>query len=317
MSEPIEKRAGFPGQRIVMLPRRVLKAMMLKRPALRGLAIAGAGFYPKAMGHVRKRPFGSEQVIFIYCVKGVGWCEIGGKRHAVEPGNLLVIPPNVPHAYGASTGKPWSIHWFHALGELVPEYLKNLGIAPERPVVWIGEDLRLIALFNEALEVTEHGYAYVDLLHSSYALAHLIGIMTRLQRERGRGELNAEQKVAQCLAYLNQHLDQPVSVKILATLANLSTSRFTEVFREQTGTSPHQYLQQLRIHRACQLLTGTNYNLKQIAAQLGYLDQFHFSRVFKTFMEMSPRDYRKQFPAKEAQTSSAASRAAKGPSVGM
>lgn len=303
----MEKRAGFPGQRIVVLPRRALRAMMQIKPALRGLTIAAAGFFPKAARHLRMRPRGSDQVIFIYCVKGAGWCDMGGKRHAVEPGDLLVVPSDVPHTYGAASGQPWSIYWFHAIGQLLPEYLRSLGITPERPVVWTGEDLRLIALFEEALEVIEHDYAYVDLLHASHTLAHLISLMVRLRQERGRGELDADQKVAQCLAYIKQHLEQPLSLGALAALANLSPSRFTELFRKQTGTSPHQYLQRLRIHQACQLLDSTNLNLKQIAAQLGYQDQFHFSRVFKTLKELSPKNYRRRSVVKATRRPAAVS----------
>ena len=81
-----EKRAEFPGQRIVMLPRRVLIAMMRRRPGLRGLTVAGAGYFPKVTGHMRRRPDGSEQVIFFYCVIGGGWCVSNHRPGADDPG---------------------------------------------------------------------------------------------------------------------------------------------------------------------------------------------------------------------------------------
>ena len=272
----------------------MLAGMMQRQPLLRGLTVAAAGYYPRATGHLRRRSKGSDQVIFIYCVKGSGWCEVRGRRHVVHEGDLLVLPPGVPHAYGAADGQPWTIHWFHAVGELVPDYLRNLGVTPEKPLVWMGEDLRLIALFEEVQEVIEHDYAYVDLLHASHTLAHLLSLMVRVRRERGRGSLDTEQKVAQSVAYMKQHLDQPLRVGTLAALANLSPSRFTEVFREQTGSSPHQYLNRLRVHQACQLLDSTSLCLKEIAASLGYQDQFHFSRAFKAVQETSPREYRQR-----------------------
>jgi AraC-like DNA-binding protein len=48
-------------------------------------------------------------------------------------------------------------------------------------------------------------------------------------------------------------------------------------FKEQTGCSPRDYLHLLRIHRACQLLRNSPPHVKEIAARLGYQDQFHFS----------------------------------------
>src|SRR5215469_8268500 len=94
------KAEGFSGQRIVVLPRAVVAAA-LKQNLLCDLLPTDAGFFPRAAGHFMKRNTGVDQAIRIYCVKGHGWCEIGGDHHEIGPGELLVVPPGTPHAYGA------------------------------------------------------------------------------------------------------------------------------------------------------------------------------------------------------------------------
>jgi AraC-like DNA-binding protein len=275
-----------------VLPDRVIATALRQKPLLRGLMAAGAGYFPKATGHLRRRAKGIDQAILIYCVKGSGWCELGGQLHPVHEGDLLVVPPGVPHAYGAHESSPWTIHWVHAVGANLGEYLRELGVTAQAPVVWMGEDLQLVLLFNEVVKTLERGVSFLNLLHASHTLAHLFSLLIRHRHERNRETSDAVQKVAQCIVYMSEHLDQPLRVTALAALANLSTAHFTALFKEQTGCSPRDYLHLLRIHKACQWLHTTTLNVKEIATRLGYQDQFHFSRQFKAFQGVAPSDYR-------------------------
>jgi AraC-like DNA-binding protein len=281
-----------------MLPERAIASAMRDHQLLRGLMAAGAGYFPKAAGHLRRRPEGTNQAIFIYCVKGGGWCELGGQLHTVREGDLLVLPPQMPHTYGAHVSNPWTIHWAHAVGESLREYLAELGVTAQAPVVWMGEDLQLARLFNEVVKSLEGGSAFVDLLQASHTLAHLLAVAIRHRHERNRATSDSVQKVAQGIIYMSEHLDQPLRVSALAALANLSQAHFSVLFKEETGCSPRDYLHLLRIHRACQLLRGSTLNVKEIAASLGYQDQFHFSRQFKAFQGVSPSEYREAKVAK-------------------
>lgn len=299
-----ERRAGSFGQRIVLLPRRKLVRMIQQRPVLRGLTVVGAGYHPRARLHLRRRPKGLDETILIYCVRGSGWCELENKAFPVEQGDLLVVPARVPHAYGASASNPWTVYWLQVTGELLSHFERDLGVSVQNPVVPLGEDLRLVSLFEEIIEAIQHDYAYLDVLEASQAAAYAISRMVRRRHERGRNPLDPGQKVAQSVAYLKAHLDRPLKVDKMASLVNLSPSRFSSVFHQATGSSPHQYLNRLRIHRALQLLDTTTLAVKEIAASLGYRDQFHFSNSFKAIMKVPPTTYRarKDLPPPEQLT---------------
>jgi AraC family transcriptional regulator, arabinose operon regulatory protein len=285
-----EKGTGFAGQHHVIVPARVVATVLRRKPLLRGLLVAGAGYFPIAEGHLRRRPRGFEHAILIYCVKGTGWCEIAGRRHTVRSGDLLAVPAEEPHSYGAQESNPWTIFWAHLSGNLVPEYLIELGATAAKPVKRLGDDFQLALLFNEVVKSLEQGFSVPHLLHAAHAMSHLLALM--IGHREPDGTSGSVEKVARCIVHMSEHLDQPLRVAQLAAQASLSAAHFTALFKEQTGCSPRDYLHLLRIHRACQLLHGTALPVKEIAARLGYQDQFHFSRQFKAFQGVAPTEFR-------------------------
>jgi transcriptional regulator GlxA family with amidase domain len=160
------------------------------------------------------------------------------------------------------------------------------------PVVRIGEDMQLVSLLNEMRTSLERGSAYPNLLCASHALGHLLALAIRHRQDAQPEQPEALTKIGQTIVYMSEHLDHPLRVGDLAALINVSPAHFTVLFRQATGSSPRDYLHLLRLHRACHLLRNSKLSLKQIAAQLGYQDPFHFSRQFKALQGISPSQYR-------------------------
>ena len=77
-----QKGEGFRGQRLIIVPQRVLE-INLAHPLLKNLCPTHAGFFPRAKGHFRDRENGSADSIFIFCVQGKGWCKVGNVRHEI------------------------------------------------------------------------------------------------------------------------------------------------------------------------------------------------------------------------------------------
>ena len=292
MSRP-QKSEGFPGQRIVVLPRSVILHAQ-KQALTSGLMPTDAGYFPRAAGHWRERSEGVGQAIFIYCVRGSGWCEIAGERHSIHAGEVLVIPPHTAHAYGSDGKNPWTIHWFHAQGKSLASFLTELNVPTVRPVVFLGDDAQVLAIFEEVLDILENGYTPQQMIHAAHALAHLLAVMIRHRHENWREQPDARQKINRTLAYMKEHLGQPLRLDRLAAMANLSRSRYAALFKAQTDFAPIDYFIRLRMHQACQWLDTTNFSVKAIANRLGYDDPLYFSRVFRSVNEVSPIEYRRQ-----------------------
>jgi AraC-like DNA-binding protein len=91
-----------------------------------------------------------------------------------------------------------------------------------------------------------------------------------------------------------QHIHKPISIDDLCRWAHLSPSRLHAVFLETTGMAPIRYVLQARLTRARQQLIYTDMPISQIAQSLAFASPFHFSRVFREAVGMSPSTYRTQ-----------------------
>lgn len=152
---------GIPGQRVAGMPKQAVEHAM-RHPLLRALIPTNVGIFPHADGHKFESPNGTDQLVLIYCAKGRGWCEMGGHRHEVRPGDLLVIPPLTPHAFGADPDDAWTIPWVHLTGENVKMLLTQLGVTVERPILELGEDHKVLSLFDDTVTVAENDHPHDD-----------------------------------------------------------------------------------------------------------------------------------------------------------
>lgn len=291
-----EKHEGFPGQRLAVVPRPMV-TLAREQPLLKHLLPTDAGFYPRAHAHRCTRQNGCPETVFLYCASGNGWCEMANQTHSVGKDQLLVIPAGTPHAYGAAKTEPWTIHWFHAIGSNVPCYLEKLSVSPERPVVSLRADVRLFALFEDVLEDLERGSTLTHLIYAAHSLAHLMGMILRHKEEFGQDESDARERTAKSIDFMKEHLREPLQIATLAAVVNLSRSHYTSLFRRVTGYAPLKYLNYLRMQRAVQLLNTTRLPIKEISDQLGFSDQFYFSRAFRKMHGHAPSEHRGRYGA--------------------
>jgi len=105
-------------------------------------------------------------------------------------------------------------------------------------------------------------------------------------------ESEAVQKIEQSVAYMLQHLGEPLQVASLVAQAKISPSHFFALFKLQTGCAPIDCFNRLRMKLACRLLDETGLIVKEVAAALGYDDPFYFSRIFKSVNHVAPSEYR-------------------------
>lgn len=103
-----------------------------------------------------------------------------------------------------------------------------------------------------------------------------------------------DNKIKAVCAYMEDHFSDNISLDDLTALAGLSKSYFLLLFTKQVGVSPYRYLQSIRIERAKKLLEQGIPPI-DTAAMTGFSDQSHFSRFFKDFIGLTPRQYQKIF----------------------
>src|SRR5262245_17005453 len=93
--------------------------------------------------------------------------------------------------------------------------------------------------------------------------------------------------------YVTAHLEEKISIDLLAGVAGLSPTHFGRAFKQSEGVTPHEYVTQCRVARAMQLLADTDLPLSEIGLAVGFSDQSHCARRFREYVGVCPRDYRR------------------------
>lgn len=92
--------------------------------------------------------------------------------------------------------------------------------------------------------------------------------------------------------YIKQHLAEPIMLADLAQIAGLHPTYFSDLFQQQTGIRPLEYLTRQRMNHAGYLLRRSNTSIKEVAYNVGLRDPAYFSRVFLKYYHVSPSAYR-------------------------
>ncbi len=99
-------------------------------------------------------------------------------------------------------------------------------------------------------------------------------------------------RLKQAIAYINENLDQHLTLSELSSVVQISPHYFASLFKQSTGLAPHQYVTKCRIERAKQLLLQRDLTLVEICYQVGFQNQSHFTRVFRQYVKTTPKAYR-------------------------
>jgi transcriptional regulator GlxA family with amidase domain len=94
--------------------------------------------------------------------------------------------------------------------------------------------------------------------------------------------------------FMNANLHRSVSVDELASSVRLSTSHFARLFKAETGIAPGQYLTNLRMEKAGQLLATSFLSIKEVVGAVGYKSRNNFLRFFRRHFHTTPSEYREQ-----------------------
>ena len=226
----------------------------------------------------------------LYLAEGICRLYENGERRDVPCGSIILFRPHEKQHYAFDHHDQSVSYFMHFTGIGCEHLLASLGIGDAR-VTYIGKSRRLEALFDVMLrEYTLKQYAYES--RCAGLLLELLSVISREkhvgQSEVGRGYgemiMQAEQKIYEQLPN--------VSIDALAAEYYLSRSRFSHIFKNVTGTSPLQYVTQMRMQKAKDMLLHTDLPVCRIAQEVGYPDQNYFSRIFRRETGMTPSEFR-------------------------
>ena len=239
-----------------------------------------------------RRPAGRVDYHFLYIARG--HCYLGeGEDRALPAGSLILYLPGEPQYYAFHAGEESVSYFVHFSGTGSEEMLARAGLLEER-IFEVGESSSLTSLFGKIAD--EHSLSLP--LSRELAAGYLQQMIALIGRKLIRAQSNIppghNYRIEDICRRMHRHYRHNLSVAEYAAACNLSESRFSHLFRESTGLSPHRYLQEIRIARACELLEETDLSVFQIAVEVGIGDQNYFSRIFRQTRGCSPSAYRRR-----------------------
>lgn len=235
-----------------------------------------------------------DSYLFLFTIRGNGKISINQNTHTLLPGQAILIDCHKPHEYYAVTDQ-WEFLWLHTNGE---------GMYSMYPLLYSGTPFPIQLADTENM-LSVFDYIFHQMMspgiESSLALSlklhQLCNDMIRfaLQTEQTNQKRSYEQEMQLVVAFLQEHLQEQITVEDMLSLVSISKYHFIRLFKRSFGVTPYHYLNTLRINHAKTLLRTSDLPIADIAWKCGFQDTSNFIYQFKKCTGQKPTSYRKDF----------------------
>jgi AraC-like DNA-binding protein len=252
------------------------------------------------------------EIELLYCIKGRGTNFVGNCIRSIEEGELLLFGSNLPHT------RQRDKNYYTQYPDDIPE-----SVVVQFRHDFLGEhffDLKEFAHIKELLEQARRGIKFtgkthlsvtekLKAMHKSMSTTRRILILLEVLDELAHSEetlfLNtldyksaahekASQRINKVYLYTIEHFREPISLADVASLTNHSIPSFCRYFKARTRKSYFQYLTEIRIAYACELLMEANWDVNEVCYKSGFNNLSNFHKQFKRIMKLTPSQYQKQ-----------------------
>ncbi|WP_036604259.1 helix-turn-helix domain-containing protein [Paenibacillus assamensis] len=253
-----------------------------------------------------------------YVVKGSFQHTIDRKTYQMMKGNLFVIPPYAVHRVDLIPDQEMEIIGCEFLPHFINEhfqrpnegtdrfdysYLEQFMVSEDElipKVTLLGEaDAEVTRLLSEMLAEFQQGEHYYELVLKANLLKLLSIIIRQMTKQRGGGSEEEDRMekfrglMMGALNYIHEHYPEELRLEGLCRQFNLSKSYFCALFKRYTGKTFNDYLIDLRIRKAAEMLLNTDSTITEIGYGVGFNDIAYFSRIFKRHTGVSPSQFKR------------------------
>ena len=215
-----------------------------------------------------------------------GECRVttSGRTSKASEGQVVLLNGYKPHSYYTAGGL--KACWIHFDGRMAP-YFYEAVTAKKGNTILLSNPYNCKKLIRTIYEIYDQNRLIREAVLSKY----LTDMLNELLLDQ-TAENQAAKKVHESIHYMNEHFHEPLSVHDLAAHVYLSPYYFIRLFRQVTGSTPHDYLLNLRISHAKYYLKTTQISVKEIAFACGFTSESSFCNTFRRRIGSSPGRYR-------------------------
>jgi AraC-like DNA-binding protein/quercetin dioxygenase-like cupin family protein len=250
----------------------------------------------------------------VFSRRGSGTRHVGNSVEKFGPGDLTMLPGNVPHTWCSSTGQDEQTcsTVIHFLPEVWGESFWSLPEVKDfhalsqralRGVRFTGEGVEEVGQRMEALAAKDDAS-----LASLMELWAIFNLLTKLEATP-LNAVNEGSQGRQCgrlddlLAWLESHLGEPITQQEAAARVKMSPAAFCRWFKMHMGCVFSRYLNEIRVAKVCALITHKNMSISEAAFHAGYNNLSNFNRRFLEVTGHTPKKFRDQLKAKPLKAS--------------
>lgn len=246
------------------------------------------------------------ECIFITAGKGLHQCD-RGQPVPIKRGDILVIPPDGMHAYVKSDNLTLINLLFDA--SRLPAVLMELYFHPAYKELFMQDVSHYHkqgfpcftppeSVFSEleafAFRIAQHGDKPGNHCYKLGLFMALLSLLCNSRRMKTKEILDVPLDIPKLIGFLEQNFQREIYLDEIASLAAMSRSTLLRHFRAALGATPIEYLRNLRLRHAAELLLNTNLTPTEISERTGFSTLAYFFRAFKAKYAMTPLEYRRR-----------------------
>ena len=229
--------------------------------------------------HTRQRKYEFYSLSHLYDGRGRYWSKNNGEQE-IPAGSAVIVTPGTINRYGGWGDEPYVEDYICFAGPIADGW-KRAGIIKDG-FFHFGIERRLLPIIELARDPSNETQA-----QSALMLQNLLFDIHKYGREKvSQGSIDI------ILEEIKSNPEVWWTVEELADMCGTSVSQFRRNFKSHTGMLPKEYIEELKLRHAADILLSSDISIKDTARRFGYRDPFHFSRRFKLRFGVSPENYR-------------------------
>lgn len=224
-----------------------------------------------------------------YCLGGSG--QFCGER--LSRGKGFLICPDKLHSYSSDTDAPLKYGWISFFGSNACKLLESAGLPLENHIFECGWVDELDGIFEWLSNPCKSSDAD-EYLRGCFHI--LISFHIKAQNDKNSARLRGDPRkeyIAKAIKHIKTNYNRQITVSEVASELYLSPHYLSNLFHDELGISPLQYIMRVKMKRAAELLLIDELQISDIAHSVGYTDALAFSKLFKKHYGVSPKEFRR------------------------
>ncbi len=233
-----------------------------------------------------ERP-GFPHLIIEFVSRGMGTLTLLGQEHALKPGMVFIYGEGIPHRIQASREHGLTKYFVAVAGEGARELLSECQLA-QVGVIQMMHPGEVQQVFDDLIEHGLGDHANRQRM-CNVALHYLVMKIADLAVPEGDPNTAAVATYRRCREFIEENFLSVHTLQEAAEACHVDSAYLCRLFRRFRRQTPFQYLQNLKMNRAVDLLQDGRHTVKETAQELGFVDPYNFSRAFKRVFGISPK----------------------------